>query len=727
VFYVSRVDDNGKVYVTDTSDGAVDCFDRDELLHIAKQGHDIKGVNADKKMVYPVEPFPNKFGYTYRGWRRKDPEYDVFIRSTNLPKESIDASYPLSDSYKRNRRGQYIIVLTAEFIDRDTGEIKLYPTLIAEYLDNDWGSAIRNLRIFIFTETGAKEMTCRACIQASGYTAYPVPLRALAYIDLDKARRLGHRYICDTVSKFIPKYVIGDVNKIIKNTSAHWSDGQKRIFLSDKYYLSLDEVLYDLGALFFEIDKSNMLKDTVGYNRFLFGSIETYPIFRVLDQLLFDEVDNVGLGTGHYKNLLNRSHHIMHVWAERDKYLKVLNLWNGEIRFDTCNHNYNTFADDGAETLKLDFRCSANGYFADLYTDSVYLCARYFACSGTTERKFKYTTDDLKDVSGTRYSSLYGVYDFNIEEYYDSVCLNRKSKGDLMMEARAKIVGNTDLKVSDNGTVVDAVPSHGGIIIIPDGCTTLGYHSVCLGSEIKGISVPKTCTKINKSSFYTKGSGYVQDSVQDFLFRVELPTYKAINSLLTGVYSCVKFEKPVEFQTRTARVQLAIALLWSGTTSPLCDQIYVGAYKYLCSLSAEEAEKAVSFVWSKFFNSGAELDRILFRHNRSYGLDFSLCFNILDIPKELRIAMKDMYKFYTLIAEGKYPAINATSLPVPFSMFFSKAYGYYTHLQNQMLKIIHREGFTIRHFKKYYISSDIIEKLNKSQRALMNDDLDLGW
>lgn len=724
MFYVSHVDDNGKVYVTDTNDGAVDCFDRDELLHIAKQGHDIKGVNADKKMVYPVVPFPNKFGYTYRGWRRKDPEYDVFIRSTNLPRESVDASYPLSDSYKRNCRGQYITVLTAEYIDCDTGEVKLYPTLIAEFLDNDWGSAIRKLRIFVFTETGAKEMTCRACIQASGYASYPAPLRALAYIDLDKIEGYRHRYIRDTVSKFITKYVIGDVNKIIENTLAHWSDGQKRIFLSDKYYLTLDEVLYDLGALFFEIDGNNLLQDTVKYNRFLFGSTEKYPIFRVLDQLLFDEVDNIGLGTRNYKRLLNRARDIMDVWLERDRYLKLLSLWNGEIKFETCKSNFNTFADDGAETLKLDFECIANGYFADLYTDSVYLCARYFSGMGLSiVRKFKYSTDDLKDVSGTRYCSLYGVYDFNIEEYYDSVCLNRKSKGDLMMEARAKIVGNTDLKVSDNGTVVDVVPLNGSIITIPDGCTVLGYHSVCLGAETKGISVPKTCTKINKSSFYKKDSGYVQD----FVFRVELPTYKAINSLLTGVYSCVTFEKPVEFQTRNARVQLVIALLWSGTTSSLCDQIYVGAYKYLCSLSDEEAEKAVSFVWSKFFNNGAELDRILFRHNRSYGLDCSLCFNILDIPKELRIAMKDMYKFHTIIAEGKYPAINLTSLPAPITMFFSKAYGYYTHLQNQMLNIIHREGFTIRHFKKYYISPDVIEKLNKSQRALMNDDLDLGW
>jgi len=630
MLYIMNTYLDGTCDVRDTEDGAIDHIHNNEAIRYVEQGIDIKGVSAGVGLVYAVRPYDNTRGYVYCGRRIADLDYEAILCTQCMTRNVAEAyvDFPIDYLPKVDRQRNLLMLCCLEDM-----EVVYYMASLLEFLDNNWSSNIRRVRVRIYSETASPVVRELTCLIGTGFyldksigsrthiASLPVSLSVLSYLDYSK---LGDGIeFRDKFDKFLEKYPQNRVavSKIIPLTQEHWSDGKNLIYFNDDFAIPCNEVVTDLFTLVTTLrsTESGLASDDGDYtvssifHMSMFGSKENYPMFDALSALLFDCREVYGEDT-------HGMVHSIFTYA-RIKREVCLSRWDGLIAYITdCR--------DSRYGEPADFSRAWGDYTNDSVTMLSFERNRLIIHAWSLSyRSTGISVTELQklDFTSGYYRTLYGIYYLDKNELLDSVGIVQADKQTCMLSFRSKLIGqNVEMGLKDTVTSISCNNAD-GIISLPVGGKYIGDCSIRLGVDTKKVIIPDSYIGVDKHIFDTKHL-HSSNTTPSIELHLESKSEKFLISFVRALYKNQRNDNldiDICFCTRTARVPLAVALLGAYTNTRWCGYGYysthcTSVFEYLKSLSQGECQQLVQHLRKKVAFDKLKKFRLSFKDSLSY-------------------------------------------------------------------------------------------------------------
>jgi len=746
MLYVSNVHGDS-VSITDTTDNVTDVVTRNEALHYAGQVR-IQGVSRENNLVYPIEFLDGK--PVYRGIRLGDAEYEAYLRIGRINTNLIPVGYPADTT------DSVMPCYLVDFIEN--GALTMSIATIVDFLDTSWDSYVRLLRLKLYRNGGTelRDFKCYVLGGGSGFSSLiPVSLGALAYVDLSwyAERDMEFRRAVD---KFLRKYGNAHLDSIIPETEAYWDDS-KLIYLSPRRRLPIEEVLRDVCEIV-----TSCGTFVLSVERRYFRDYQVNPIFKVLEELLFDKQEITPIhamrGVSAFHKRLNNLFRVK--CADTDTIVKTLCLdpsWNGYFYYH-CHEDRLSDFDASRDPLRIS-RFNDEGvvnHLVDIkYTkNSISLRGIGDAKASRTSipdipcYRAAFDADVKSNILDGEYTSLYGKYDFKMEELLDFTGFSRVSKADMMQVMRVKLTtGNSDVYIH-NGRVKGIAPSHHGVIILPDGCTTVDEDGILLNEHVTGIHIPNSYKSVRLSAFAVGDDSvsFILERLRNYgtvfhkmyvdsslTISVDSTSTQVLTNAVTVMQLCYKTNTPVKFVSKKAKREMGYVLLsLSDFDIVFDDMYYTGVYNYLCTLSDVEANAVVNKLRLKCLSSIPDYEskgiylkaKSLMRTKVSINMKFYL---IADLPKSLRAVLRNVDCIMSVIRDSN---LDINKLPLPIRNYCLELETLVSNMQACYVECL-KVGFPLcRDGATRVVTATSIERINtliRTSKTAYVNDLDIGW
>ena len=636
MLYISDVVNasNGFYSVTDTEDGVTEIVSEESIRGYVLAGVKIAGVSSTSKLIYPVVPTNrNKQGYMYVGRRLGASDFNCVLTTNwvDLRDGSFTVrDYPIS---RVSRKNGTAYILFADVLEGET--VVSYPASILEFLDTNWSSDVRRLRIRVYEEYGSRDLTVTAVINMG---TIDVDFSILSYLDLDNLHdfamttndtKLGR--CVSRIERFLTNYnSIADLGNIGNITYSSWEkypEYKGYVFLNSKHPVLADDLLKEMFAL--TIKTLTVTDPKTGYDKslreplllqtkFLSNQLR-YPIFNELSKLYFDNKDKA-LGL----NVFSRAH------CEYNSNDSVLNKWDG--------------------TISINFTNNRGGARSNIYSQVYVSNGRLYRCSGKHYNSF--LTSELSSKDNGVYHSLHGMYDFRVDEYLDSMGRGLASKDDAKIVLKSRLLtGNTELSMNAKKEVFGLKALQNGVLILPEGGQYIGKNGLSMNGVTR-IVIPNGYKLVKGGAVPYEENCKLRGTLT---IQSEATSSDFMASLIDGIFAanyklCEALSRiDVLFESSQAKVPTMIGMLYSNRASlPTISNsnlnlscLYRGIVQFFLDASEAEREKALWTVWTKIFDKGAVGDTISFANSgiRTTVTEFNI-YSILKLPAKVSSAMR---------------------------------------------------------------------------------------